>query len=36
MKVRIKKLDEKAVIPTYAKECDAGLDLVNSHRTSLL
>ncbi len=28
MKVRIKKLNELAVIPTYAKEGDAGMDLV--------
>jgi dUTP pyrophosphatase len=28
MKVNIKKLDEKAVIPKYAKNGDAGLDLV--------
>ena len=28
MKVRIKKLSENAVIPTYAKEGDAGMDLV--------
>lgn len=27
MKVRIKKLDEKAVIPAYAKDGDAGMDL---------
>ena len=27
MKVNIKKLDEKAVIPTYAKPGDAGMDL---------
>jgi dUTP pyrophosphatase len=27
MKVKFKKLHEKAVIPTYAKEGDAGLDL---------
>lgn len=27
MYVKIKKLDEKAVIPTYAKKGDAGLDL---------
>lgn len=27
MKVKIKKLDKKAVIPTYAREGDAGLDL---------
>lgn len=27
MKVRIKKLDPNSVIPTYAKEGDAGLDL---------
>lgn len=27
MKVRIKKLDPNAVIPSYAKEGDAGLDL---------
>jgi dUTP pyrophosphatase len=28
MKVRIKKLNENAVIPIYAKEGDAGMDLV--------
>jgi dUTP pyrophosphatase len=28
MKVRIKKLNENAVIPTYAKDGDAGMDLV--------
>lgn len=28
MKVNIKKLDENAVIPTYAKSGDAGMDLV--------
>jgi dUTP pyrophosphatase len=28
MKVRIKKLSETAVIPTYAKDGDAGMDLV--------
>ena len=28
MKVRIKKLNELAVIPTYAKDGDAGMDLV--------
>ena len=28
MKVRIKKLSELAVIPTYAKDGDAGMDLV--------
>jgi len=28
MKVRIKKLNENAVIPTYAKEGDAGMDVV--------
>lgn len=28
MKVRIKKLNENAVIPTYAKEGDSGMDLV--------
>ena len=28
MKVRIKKLKENAVIPTYAKDGDAGMDLV--------
>ena len=27
MKVRVKKLDEKAVMPFYAKEGDAGMDL---------
>ena len=28
MKVKIKKLNENAVIPSYAKEGDAGMDLV--------
>ena len=28
MKVKIKKLNENAVIPTYAKEGDAGMDVV--------
>ena len=28
MKIRIKKINELAVIPTYAKEGDAGMDLV--------
>ena len=28
MKVRIKKLSENSVIPTYAKSGDAGMDLV--------
>ena len=28
MKVKIKRLSEKAVIPTYAKDGDAGMDLV--------
>ena len=28
MKVRIKKLNPNAIIPTYAKEGDAGMDLV--------
>ena len=28
MKVRIKKLNENAVIPSYAKSGDAGMDLV--------
>ena len=28
MKVRIKKLNENAVIPTYAKSGDAGMDLI--------
>jgi dUTP pyrophosphatase len=28
MKVRIKKLNELAVVPTYAKDGDAGMDLV--------
>jgi len=28
MKVRIKKLSENAVIPTYAKDGDAGMDMV--------
>ena len=28
MKVRIKKLNEKAIIPSYAKAGDAGMDLI--------
>ena len=28
MKVKIKRLSDKAVIPQYAKEGDAGMDLV--------
>ena len=28
MKVKIKKLNENAVIPTYAKDGDAGMDLI--------
>jgi len=27
LEVKIKKLDELAIIPYYAKECDAGMDL---------
>lgn len=34
MKVKIKKLAENAVIPTYAKEGDAGLDLVATSKTT--
>lgn len=33
MKVKIKKLSEKAVIPQYAKEGDAGLDLVATSKS---
>lgn len=33
MKVKIKRLTEKAVIPTYAKEGDAGLDLVATSKS---
>lgn len=33
MKVKIKKLDPTAVIPKYAKEGDAGLDLVATSKT---
>ena len=45
MKVRIKKLDEKAIIPTYGTEYSAGADLyclsesdvtVNPHETTLI
>jgi dUTP pyrophosphatase len=32
MKIRVKKLSEAAVIPQYAKEGDAGLDLVATSR----
>jgi dUTPase len=28
MQVRIKKLNENAVIPSYAKDGDAGMDLI--------
>ena len=31
MQLKIKKLDEKAVIPSFAKEGDAGLDLTAIH-----
>jgi dUTP pyrophosphatase len=34
MKVKIKKLSENAVIPKYAKEGDAGLDLVATSKMS--
>ena len=34
MKVKIKKLAENAVIPTYAKEGDAGLDLVATSKAT--
>lgn len=33
MKVKIKRLSEKSVIPTYAKNGDAGLDLVAISKT---
>lgn len=33
MKVKIKRLSEKAVIPQYAKEGDAGLDLVATSKS---
>lgn len=33
MKVKIKKLDPKAVVPKYAKEGDAGLDLTSISRS---
>ena len=34
LKVKIKKLNENAVIPTYAKYGDAGMDLVATSKTS--
>jgi dUTP pyrophosphatase len=34
MKVKIKKLTKSAVIPSYAKEGDAGLDLVATSKTT--
>lgn len=34
MKVKIKKLDERATVPKYAKDGDAGLDLTAITRTS--
>lgn len=33
MKIKIKKLNEKAVIPTYAKEGDAGMDLTATSKS---
>lgn len=33
MKVKIKKLDESATLPKYAKEGDAGLDLIATNIT---
>ena len=33
MKVKIKRLSDKAVIPTYAKYGDAGMDLVTTSRS---
>lgn len=33
MKIKIKKLSENAVIPKYAKEGDAGLDLIATSQT---
>jgi dUTP pyrophosphatase len=36
MKVRVKKLDARAVIPTYAKPGDAGLDLTAISRNIAL
>lgn len=34
MKVKVKKLSENAVIPSYAKEGDAGLDLVATSKST--
>lgn len=36
MKVKIKKLSEKAVIPSYAKEGDAGLDLIATSKSECI
>lgn len=33
MKVKVKKLNEKAVIPTYAKDGDAGMDLTATSKS---
>ena len=33
MKVKIKRLSDKAVIPTYAKDGDAGMDLVATSKS---
>lgn len=33
MKVKIKKLNENAIIPTYAKEGDAGMDLTATSKS---
>lgn len=35
MKIKIKRLNEKAVIPTYAKEGDAGFDLVTVEEVTI-
>lgn len=36
MKVKFKKLDEKAVIPAYSKPGDAGLDLTATSKSELV
>lgn len=33
MKVKVKKMNEKAVIPTYAKDGDAGMDLTATSKS---
>jgi len=35
MKVKIKRLNEKAIIPSYSKVGDAGMDLVANKKNNI-